>query len=99
MPPVSPSRIFLPARSFISIKKERALALGYPLSTSGDCTMPINDWPEHERPRERLLAHGAAALSDAELLAIFLRVGIRGKSAVDLARDLMGHFGGLTRLF
>ena len=36
---------------------------------SGDCTMPINDWPAHERPRERLLAHGAAALSDAELLA------------------------------
>lgn len=61
--------------------------------------MAISDWPKHERPRERLLAQGAAALSDAELLAIFLRVGVRGKSAVDLARELIGHFGGLNRLF
>lgn len=60
--------------------------------------MPINDWPEHERPRERLLQQGAAALSDAELLAIFLRVGVRGKNAVELARDLLAHFGSLTRL-
>ena len=56
--------------------------------------MPICDWPEGERPRERLLARGAAALSDAELLAIFLRVGRKGKSAVDLARDLLAEFGG-----
>ena len=49
--------------------------------------MAITDWPEGERPRERLLAHGPEALSDAELLAIYLRVGVRGKSAVDLARD------------
>lgn len=61
--------------------------------------MAITDWPEDERPRERLLAHGASALSDAELLAIFLRVGVRGKSAVDLARDLISHFGSLGRLF
>ncbi|MDO6385872.1 MULTISPECIES: DNA repair protein RadC [unclassified Uliginosibacterium] len=61
--------------------------------------MAITDWPEEERPRERLLGHGAAALSDAELLAIFLRVGVRGKSAVDLARDLIAHFGSLSRLF
>ncbi|MES2238110.1 MAG: DNA repair protein RadC [Pseudomonadota bacterium] len=54
--------------------------------------MAIRDWPVAERPRERLLAKGAAALSDAELLAIFLRVGIRGKSAVDLARDLLVQF-------
>jgi len=61
--------------------------------------MAITDWPEGERPRERLLKHGAAALSDAELLAIYLRVGVRGKSAVDLARDLLGRFDGqLTRL-
>lgn len=61
--------------------------------------MAITDWPEGERPRERLLALGAQALSDAELLAIFLRVGIRGKSAVDLARELLGHFdGSLARL-
>jgi DNA repair protein RadC len=61
--------------------------------------MAITDWPEAERPRERLLARGAAALSDAELLAIFLRVGVKGKSAVDLARQLIAHFGSLTRLF
>lgn len=60
--------------------------------------MAITDWPADERPRERLLAHGATALSDAELLALFLRVGIRGKSAVDLARDLLGRFGGLSAL-
>lgn len=61
--------------------------------------MAITDWPEDERPRERLLAHGAQALSDAELLAIFLRVGVRGQSAVDLARTLLTHFGSLTELF
>ena len=61
--------------------------------------MAITDWPEDERPRERLMAQGAAALSDAELLAIFLRVGIPGKSAVDLARELIRHFGSLTNLF
>ncbi|WP_366964216.1 UPF0758 domain-containing protein, partial [Accumulibacter sp.] len=54
--------------------------------------MAIRDWPEDERPRERLLARGAAALSDAELLAIFLRVGSKGKSAVDLARELIVSF-------
>ena len=61
--------------------------------------MSITDWPEDERPRERLLARGASALSDSELLAIFLRVGMKGKSAVDLARELIGHFGSLNRLF
>ena len=61
--------------------------------------MAITDWPEDERPRERLLAQGAAALSDAELLALFLRVGVKGKSAVDLARELIGRFGSLNRLF
>lgn len=61
--------------------------------------MSIVDWPEGERPRERLLQRGAAALSDAELLAIFLRVGVRGKSAVDLARELLARFGGLTAMF
>lgn len=58
----------------------------------------IKDWPEDERPRERLLARGAAGLSDAELLAIFLRTGIAGRSAVDLARDLLREFGGLREL-
>jgi DNA repair protein RadC len=61
--------------------------------------MSITNWPEDERPRERLLKQGAAALSDAELLAIFLRVGVKGKSAVDLARDLVTTFGSLNGLF
>lgn len=56
--------------------------------------MSIRDWPVAERPRERLLRLGAQALSDAELLAIYLRVGIRGRSALDLARDLLQHFDG-----
>ena len=61
--------------------------------------MGINNWPEGERPRERLLQKGAEALSDAELLAIFLRTGVVGKSAVDLARELVTTFGNLTALF
>ncbi|MBU1777871.1 MAG: hypothetical protein KJ899_14690, partial [Gammaproteobacteria bacterium] len=61
--------------------------------------MAITDWPEGERPRERLLQRGASALSDAELLAIFLRTGVVGKSAVDLARELLARFGSLTQLF
>ncbi|MDR0440631.1 MAG: DNA repair protein RadC [Candidatus Accumulibacter sp.] len=61
--------------------------------------MAITDWPKDERPRERLLTHGAANLTDAELLAIFLRTGVEGKSAVDLARELIGRFGGLNGLF
>jgi DNA repair protein RadC len=54
--------------------------------------MAITDWPDDQRPRERLLALGPAALADAELLAIFLRVGVAGMSAVDLARTLLAHF-------
>ena len=61
--------------------------------------MAITDWPADERPREKLLAKGADALSDAELLAIFLRVGVTGKSAVDLARDLLSEFGSLNGIF
>ena len=60
--------------------------------------MRITDWRPEERPRERLLAHGAAALSDAELVAVLLRSGVRGKSAVDLARDLLGRYQGVTRM-
>ena len=60
--------------------------------------MPITDWPSQERPREKLLARGASALSDAELLAIFLRTGIPGHTAVDLARSLLQEFGGLRQL-
>jgi DNA repair protein RadC len=60
--------------------------------------MAITDWPAEERPREKLLDRGAESLTNPELLAIFLRTGIPGKSAVDLARDLLTTFGGLPGL-
>lgn len=60
--------------------------------------MAIKDWPADERPREKLLQKGSNALTDAELLAIFLRTGTPGKSAVDLARDLLNDFGSLKAL-
>ncbi|MBV9190131.1 MAG: DNA repair protein RadC [Betaproteobacteria bacterium] len=60
--------------------------------------MRITDWRPEDRPRERLLAQGAAALSDAELVAVLLRSGVRGKSAVDLARDLLARYEGVTRM-
>jgi DNA repair protein RadC len=72
----------------------------FPTTLRGFCefAMPITDWPADERPREKLLQRGPEALSDAELLAIFLRTGIRGKTAVDLARDLLQEFGSLRAL-
>lgn len=60
--------------------------------------MPITDWPTQERPREKLLKRGASALSDAELLAIFLRTGTKGVTAVDLSRMLLKQFGSLNAL-
>lgn len=60
--------------------------------------MSIRDWPAAERPREKLLEQGSGSLSDAELLAIFLRAGVTGKSAVDLARHLLTQFGSLRAL-
>jgi len=60
--------------------------------------MAISDWPLAERPRERLLAKGAATLSDAELLAVLLRTGVRGKSAVELARELLSRFRTISAL-
>ncbi len=60
--------------------------------------MNINAWPRHERPRERLLGQGAEALSDAELVAIFLRTGRKGQNAVELARTLIREFGDLRGL-
>lgn len=60
--------------------------------------MAIKDWPAAERPREKLMQLGPSALTDAELLAIFLRTGIAGTSAVDLARTLLERFGGLRQL-
>ena len=60
--------------------------------------MAISDWHENDRPREKLLKFGEKHLSDAELLAIFLRVGVTGKSAVELAQDLLNEFGDLHSL-
>ena len=61
--------------------------------------MPIIDWPEAERPREKLLHRGADALTDAELLAIFLRTGTKGLSAIDLAYKILDEFSSLRNLF
>lgn len=61
-------------------------------------SVKIKSWPAAERPREKLLARGAPALSDAELLAIFLQSGDAQRSAVDLARSLLQQFGGLAAL-
>jgi DNA repair protein RadC len=58
--------------------------------------MGIKDWPVKERPREKLLAGGPSSLSDAELLAVFLRTGVPGKTALDVSRALLKDFGSLT---
>lgn len=60
--------------------------------------MPIKDWPEAERPREKLLRDGPQALTEAELLAVFLRVGTPGRDVLALARDALQRFGGLNGL-
>jgi DNA repair protein RadC len=60
--------------------------------------MAITEWPEAERPREKLLRQGAQSLSDAELLAIFIQSGIYGKTAVDIGRDLIDQFGGIREI-
>ncbi|ODT36116.1 MAG: hypothetical protein ABS55_07265 [Lautropia sp. SCN 70-15] len=60
--------------------------------------MTITEWPADQRPRERLLAGEAARLSDAELLAVLLRTGLRGRSAVDLGNELLSEYGGLRGL-
>ena len=57
--------------------------------------MSIADWPAGERPREKLLARGPGVLSDAELIAIFVRTGTRGKTAVDISRELLQVYGGI----
>jgi len=61
--------------------------------------MTINEWPLERRPRERLIREGAAALTDAELLAVFLRTGVPGKDAVQLGQEMLHHFGSLQRMF
>lgn len=60
--------------------------------------MSIKNWPENERPREKLLQHGPTFLSDAELLAVFLRTGVPGRNALDMARDMLIDFGSLTSI-
>jgi DNA repair protein RadC len=60
------------------------------------CDMAISHWPVNERPRERLLARGADTLTDAELVAVLLRTGLPGKSAVDLARELLQQYQGVA---
>ena len=60
--------------------------------------MAISHWPSAERPREKLIQQGASALSDAELLAIFIRTGVSGVSAVDLSRHLLNDFGSLRNI-
>ena len=68
------------------------------LARAGPNAMGIADWPDDQRPREKLLARGEDALTDAELLAIVLRTGVKGKSAVDLGRELMQGFDSLHGL-
>lgn len=70
-----------------------------PLPNANFNSMAIHEWPEDQRPRERLIKHGPQVLSDSELLAVFLRIGVSGRSAVDLGRDMLGHFGSLNKLF
>ena len=60
--------------------------------------LPIKEWPEAERPREKLISNGANSLSDAELLAIFIRTGLPGKTALDIARDALRDAGNLRGL-
>lgn len=59
----------------------------------------LKNWPSAERPREKLLSLGASSLSDAELLAIFLRTGVKGCNVVDLSRNLLSDFGSLANVF
>ena len=60
--------------------------------------MAITHWPKEERPRDKLLLKGASSLTDSELLAIFLRTGLPGTTAIDLARNLLDQFGGIGPL-
>ncbi|WP_286264128.1 RadC family protein [Thalassotalea atypica] len=64
-----------------------------------EATKRLKDWPSQERPREKLLRLGANSLSDAELLAIFLRTGIKGCHVVDLARNLLQTFGSISAIY
>ena len=69
------------------------------VTTTAPPAMTLKQLPEHQRPRERLIAGGAGALTDAELLAIFLRVGVQGRTAVELGQQMLHHFGSINALF
>lgn len=60
--------------------------------------MPITDWPQEDRPREKLISKGEKSLTDAELIAIFLISGTRSKTALDIAKELLSEFGSLKKL-
>src|SRR5690242_11090835 len=112
MPPVTPSRMRLPCISMLEILGsaspvihvlvEICLSSGgrnrITLVPNGGAGMAIRDWPEHERPREKLLANGPGGLTDAELLAVLFGSGCRGKNAVDLSGALLREFGSLRGL-
>lgn len=69
------------------------------LYRQGVSVSQLTTWPEKDRPREKLIAKGPSALSDSELLAIFLRTGIQGKNAIELAQEMLTHFGSLKSIF
>jgi DNA repair protein RadC len=73
----------------------------FPLFLKSLCkdALMLKDWPDGEKPREKLLHFGAKSLSDAELLAIFLRTGVKGCHVVDLARNLLKSFGSISQIY
>src|SRR4029078_5935803 len=95
-----PSRTRLGVLSISRIPITGAVACSIPRTciSAGDGGMGITHGPRGEGPREKLVARGASALSEAELLAIILRTGVKGKSAIDLGRDMLQSFGGLWAL-
>src|SRR3954471_23365003 len=90
MPPLTPSRIFLPVNA-IARRSVKGIRIVSP-------TMRITDLRREDRPRELLLEKGAESLSDAQLVAVLLRSGVRGKSAIDLAAELLARYGGVTHM-
>jgi DNA repair protein RadC len=78
--------------------RHRGFQIGRAQSLAKEVRVTIKNWPAAERPRERLLAQGPTGMSEAELLAVFLRTGIPGKSAIDVAREALMRFGGLNGL-
>src|ERR1700677_4712791 len=87
-----------PGCAGITMERTTASTAGEAGILSGSGALTIREWPESERPREKLLARGAHALSDAELLALLLGSGIPGCSAVAMARSLLKDFGCLRDL-